>query len=688
MKKYYFYTEHKELDPQTPDMAFGPEDDTYTDPVTNAIQDQFRITNLHSSAAPLRAFAITTGTIVGQFEGEDINANTVNLVLKPLSQPDIGYARICYFIYKGILKASLMSGQNNVINNTTEFGQFIIDQQVRRNNALVAAGGSSEGDATYKALGMHLVSTLTGTNESFLNEDPIDHLFFRETADYTPPTIDKPGMYIGDFDNTKFGIEVVLDGVGYDAPLSLCRNLENFIRQDQLGGGSTVTQTILNRIKREEVLRYGDICSFYGSFAKDSKFKAVTVNSGGSNSEENISGDEVYEKILGGTHTQNSTTEDIGTFYNRSRTMLDIRNEYDYSYNLFNHYGDKIKIQFDSAASSEVTYYQSNWPYYFIDNSVLPLNTSNKVKISVCLAKGNNRKPLVFVSQGYIRNFITLKEKKKFVELFNDNDDDYTNPVELVVPNLDFNGNTRVVSSHIKLRYLALLDPAVPTDVGVGTTKLRSADPIDHIFLPVHMDILFQSNSPLKSRVYETERFVDSFELNGRSFTCSTGMSLDACSISFFAFAVDRYKKKFRIGRKNSIVGQTSEAADTFALWLAQNPAYSRVVFSELVVTTSGGTIKKLTTASSGEKLLNAPDTEELILLNIFIPTFQDILNQISASSILTDLPVYFGFKNRNANTAPDGTPFTEYDLYVRGFEIDTGELVVVELNTGKKIYT
>mmetsp|Transcript_6830 Transcript_6830/g.9383 ORF Transcript_6830/g.9383 Transcript_6830/m.9383 type:complete len:696 (+) Transcript_6830:13623-15710(+) len=693
--KYFFYTEYNKLAEQLPEHAFGPL-------TTSGTDDEFRITNLHKPKIPtesLRAFAITKSIIAGQYNSSD--GDLINLILKPFEQPEFSYGTIRYIIYKGIKKDSLVdSSPESLIVNTTDLGKQLIAEQQLANNkkaeAAIAAGGTAPPpeDATHKALGLHLTTSAPPQLGSFADIDPIDNLFYRDSPDYNYTTA-KGGLYIGDFDETSFGIELIIDNIGYQAPLSILRAHEVKISVPKLTGSPSDTQLIQHRIQKEKVLFFGDVCTFFGSYFKKYKFVAQTMN-GSTLESEKIKGDDVYDLILRGDQHTQPPSGDSGTFHNRNRIMLDIRNEYNYSYNLFNNYEDTIQVSLDEGDTySSYNYYTHDWPYFYFELGDFPTgNTSNKNHIHLRLAKKRvgeaygvtNPKPLAYISQGYIKRFAERKGDKKFVEIFKkEHPFDYSDTIELVVPNYDNNGATRSIASHILVRYLKLHPES---NRSIDGTDLTALDSFDHVFIPQNMKVLYNTNDKLQSRLYEDEFFIDQLSKNGLAYIAARGVAQSVNNVTFYAYATERYKKRLGKNKNYSMVGMSTNQAEQFAQYMRQKHPMTK--YGELVITATNETVKRLTAVPKlGARQLLKNNVDELVILSIFKPHFDGIIAQINAHGFEPGFNVYFGLTYDPATYMDTSTSITyyKYDLVVRGFKIVSGELKVETLDVNFKVY-
>lgn len=103
---FYFFTDTDLLNTQITG-AYGPIPSTSSP----SGKDQFRTTSLHSATGTPKAYAICAGRVLVQevINPDSSGPDLVNLILKPLIQPPFDIGFIQYYIYKGILKDSLIN---------------------------------------------------------------------------------------------------------------------------------------------------------------------------------------------------------------------------------------------------------------------------------------------------------------------------------------------------------------------------------------------------------------------------------------------------------------------------------------------------------------------------------------------------------------------------------------------------
>ncbi len=515
MADFFFFTDVDLLNSQTADQAYGPAG-------TDSGKDRFRVTSLHSATGTPKAYAICDGQIAVQQDSS--NADLIHLILKPSKQPDFNISTISYIIYKGIKKNSLINESNEIIKNQNN---NLSETIYKSWEDYCKATKISFSNPTVEVVGINLKNSIP----NYSDDDFIDNLFYKESSDIQFPKV-TAGWTLGQFDSNLFGIEIIIESVGYEPKLKLARNLQNYILVDQYTG-SDDRLLFEHWHKKEEILNFYDPTAFYGSFYV-SKLKYIKTDL----SNEKIKTDEIYTKILKGTHHD---IDENGNFYNRNKVYLDIRNEHNQSFNYYKNYGTHLLLSLNEGDETEINYYSNNWPICILNSSpdtVFPLNNDSKNMISVKLPVGDNFSGLIYVSQGYLNNKSTfkkeLKNKNKFIEIFTE--DNFTNSFTIFTPIINEN---KIVSSYIKLRYLKRR--IQDENQSNSLFQIVSTDFADLIFTPYLLKIPYSSSASngLKIKIYNEELYIDYLEERGTDFVANIGVAEDSEGISFFAYAKD-----------------------------------------------------------------------------------------------------------------------------------------------------
>ncbi len=249
MADFYFFTDAEKLADQTNNEAFGHTADTT---INNESYENFRVASMHASQIyNINAYAICDGRIFLQ----DIGNNLVNLILKPRVQPTSVNPNIKYYIYRGIRKNSLISS-GNVIQDSNNLTQDIYENITRLN-----------GDTSENVFGINL--SPSSTPVSYQDTDPIDKVYYHKSSVQFDLWEVKGGWNIGKFDNNGFGLEIIIDNLGYNPTLALARsNTANnhVVSVKALPANANHQLRYIHQNEKEEVLNYLDPVAFYGNF--------------------------------------------------------------------------------------------------------------------------------------------------------------------------------------------------------------------------------------------------------------------------------------------------------------------------------------------------------------------------------------------------------------------------------------
>lgn len=151
------------------------------------------------------------------------------------------------------------------------------------------------------------------------------------------------GMHIGDFDPSgDFGIIVIFEKIGFQPTFKLARELDSLLEFTALGASPTNAEIFQRKHKKEDVLAFIDAAAFFGAFFNS----GLNVYEVGSFSEK--SGDALYNDVT-------------SKFLNKNKLYIDIRNEYDDSFNYYENYNDIIQWNLDnSTVLTDINYSVTN----------------------------------------------------------------------------------------------------------------------------------------------------------------------------------------------------------------------------------------------------------------------------------------------------------------------------------------
>src|SRR6185369_14755698 len=485
MPRFYFFTEIDRLANQAPNDAFGP--------VIGFTDTQFRVTSIHRAAAGKtpRAFAVCDGLVCAQTDDQ----GTLTLILKPSVQPPFDFPAISYILYKGIDPSSLLAADGK-IDVTQEADNELI-------SAIKAAweveANANIGSPTRECVGLHLNPADYPDDdnpERFADTEPLDRLFYEGDPVIQLPLV-RGGGRLGTFSSSSpFGIEIIVERIGRQPKTTLARKVQNMVEVDALAATPSSSEVFLHWDKKEAILDFVDPCAFWGSFfaAKLREWNSADDDF------DKLSGNEIYETLLRGT------ASGAAKFANRNRAYIDIRNEHGNSLNYYQADGPNIQLTLDPDADidgSEVNYYASGWPSFFVDSTNLPAGTTgNRIAVRFALPKTADTRPLIYVSAGYRSKFRRLKDRQRFIDCPRRADSQYLEEASVTILVLD-DGGARIASTYQKIISFKrpLIVSGVPAASDPNSLAPNHQDAMQSVFRILSMDQLpsHESGTVIKS---------------------------------------------------------------------------------------------------------------------------------------------------------------------------------------------
>lgn len=644
MAKFHFFTDIDRLGSQSATDAFGP--------VSSSPDTKFRVTSLHqpTSGSTPNAYAVCDGRLLVQ----DAGNNLVNLILKPNEQPPFSFPEIKFFIYRGVQKSSLVNGNDVAPSANNDLTKSIWESQQKKN----ASAGSSD-NPPIQALGIDI----SGNGS-------IDEVFYRENVSYQLPLV-RSGWSLGEFDSSQFGFELMVGAIGFDPALPIVRTAGNIITVTALPAQPTQAQEFEYWHDKEAILNYIDPCAFFGGFyARKLKVKYAD----GSVSKKNKN--EIYDDVLKGAHLTAATD---GVFFNRNRTYLDIRNEYNHSINYFKNYGTysntDINCAFDVDDSLTTrNYYASTWPLMIIDKGDLPATNASKrnlIRLALPDGAGDNPCPTLYLSAGYSNDSYPREPKDK-AKLINLNvSSGFTDEVALATPNRDGQSSTTAISSYIKLKYFKRFDPDATTPPVSSGTVIRASNYLDNLFAPFAMKIPFAGTAKLKSVVYDDEFFVDAESLTG---VFSSAKYEDHKSYSFLR--LPKVILDIVPSQVLNLAGIKSDIYGSYLEHLSSDWEDFEIKKSFLSINQQEIDYLLAKDFSLSEEDATNQRLDKVISLSIPISVLQTSV----VSLFHPKARVYLALKNRQELMDDFGQPFEGFELFARGFVLVNDQIQVDEI--------
>lgn len=523
MSDYYFFTEPDKLNSQTAAQAFG---------ALNV--NDFNIGNAFSSTSDPKAFAITDGIVLVQEIAGVTDA--VNLILRPLNQPDLNFPKIGYFFYQGIKKSSLINGANVAApasNKLTEQIWSSFNLQVANLPNPPAAPLADE------ALGTGYKSTATG---SFMatNEDPLTDAFFNNEGALFPVFA---GDHIGDFKGSAFGFTISFERIGFEPSFGDARKQNSVISFPALPTDATNLQIFTRKHEKEVILNYIDSTAFFGSFIAD----GIQVYNG--TEFEKKTGDQILDEVL-------------NNHVNKSKIYLDIRNDYEDSFNYYLNYSEDVFVNLDLSANSYTAfnYYSDEWPLLCLTDSDFPTGNADK-SFQLALPVGDNDRPAVYFKRRYVTTVVNdgpAPGSDRFSVIETEDD---RNIISETLETPTHSTNNTVVANYYQFRYFRKY--TTPSSEYAGLSNAKDSY-LDNIFPIFDMRIPFTTSSDVDTKIYHDTAYIDKSNINETEFTINVGLSVDADTVNFIA-----YPQYYNTDEANSrdvlpLSGEQSTAGDNF----------------------------------------------------------------------------------------------------------------------------
>jgi pyrrolidone-carboxylate peptidase len=488
--KSYTFTDFASINTQPADLSFGPS--------TGSEANKFRVTSSFTASTDVKAYAMVNGFVMIQ-PGTD--ADKVNLILRPFTQPIPGFSKVKYIIYRGLRLDEFIDTNDTtkvVAENSASNSEWITQLYATHHNL------NPSGDFLSKALGYDL------SNQS--GSDLIDDYFFSTNADFQLPFISR-GKQLGKFfangGSSDFGIDIILEDRKFIPNLDYARTAFHEIDITGLPS-STDAEKFTKRIKQDEILNFMDLAAFYGIHHTE---EGKVTRRNGLNNTEPIPLTDLYNDV-------------IDKFATRNAVYVDIRNELGDSLNFFTNYndgsGNQIQLGTESGTLPPMAYQTNGWPILIKDNASAPFDRDNDFnEIFLQLRVDDNLSPMLFVKHG---DLSTTAVKNKFVEGDNliSGTNPWTNEIGLTYPNTGTSGAKLNVSWFLKLNYSRKLD----SNTVYPNTVVQTNYYADNLFGSIDAVQPWDSSESTQWNMLQADQYVDGSE-SGFGQVSEKGIAVD-----------------------------------------------------------------------------------------------------------------------------------------------------------------
>lgn len=672
MADFFFFTEAEKLITQiNPDNAFGPMAD-------ESGFERFNVTSLHSTASSdIKAISCCSGDVI--VVADAIDPLRINLLIRPHEQPGIGLPGIKYIIYRGILRNSLISGLEIAARDTNDLTESIWDSQDKRNLSWDKSVGNGQTTTTPPQLSSLEVIVDSGTSTTLISSLFVNPI----TGEVQHPLIEKGGLHIGNFDTDNFGIEFIVDEIGFEPTLEYLTLQQYIIRVALLPNPYTQSDFFDHWNEKEKMLFFLDPCAVYGSFyqgklsIKDSEPKT---------------GISVYTDIL-------------QSFYNKNYIYLDIRNELNYSYNYFKNYTNPSvggtsqslymnfgnpDLSIDNFGGFDYNTWNLNWPILRIENmsflSTFEVQISEELELEISFPKCNNPNPTLALKQGKLKQPKIFRRKRStgdYRHLIFPGNSHKTEIVTLILPNYMPSPDTvNLISSYVRISYIKQSEQCINSGTA-STTEFRSWFDLDNVFTPFDMFLPWGSTLPnpvlqiQDSWVYKNEAYLDVMRTSSQFFFANSGIARDSLgNITLFAFATNKLRSNRTVNESPfSLVGRRENVGNVSYI---QNIArLFSLSTTQILDPVSGNPIEFFgNVATPVINNFNDYNPDDFAFLNFQQADWATLQTVATTSGFLPGYKIHLGFRYISS-TPRTGTTFYSDASTINSIDLITYEIVL-----------
>jgi hypothetical protein len=650
--KFYFFTDFESFIGQSLSDRFGPLSNT-----------QYKLDTSFDISSGAKIYAVCDGNVLIQ----TAPSGNLNIILRPSSQPKFNIGNIEYIIYRGVLASSLIDGikvANRNNNDLTEYAWS--NQEITDTNRQTGPN-----DASAQVLGANYTSIGLGTL-LVDDSDTIDSVFFKEDDIQLIPV--KAGDHIADFvgSPTKGNFEIITEKIGTDITMKTARLDEN-IFTSSTSIGSTNAQRILHLLEKEEILSRIDPSSFFGMFQNSSL------------------------NILTATTNQYTVEDIVQKFQNKNRIYLDIRSEFNLSYNVFDDFDSEIGVSlvvatppvpltfyhyYDEVLSNTTTY--GIWPIFIIED-VQPVEFTNNNEHGNFLLELKNTGAAIRAVQ-----FINGKSGVERKDIFCYPDQNFQFELSSWVYNDGTYNQFGSAVIKIKLVY--------EKRGNQQTFFPRSSDTLQTLFPMTWMqtEISGQVNDVI-IKVWRDSAVVEHIEypeIYGDIYTASLGIAEDAEAFTFFSYPSGGFGHKRRSELASNSQFITSKFPDGIDFFNVVHKTAENVSFELIEVDLEGFPANVINTRSNSiSPFLNRIEPRYLNTINITKTEKSTIDSILTNAGFIPNTPVCLSMKvSQSEIRRIPQFEFRRNQLVLHGIVYQTGsanaEVEVSEVDTGVFVQT
>lgn len=645
----HFFTDPGSIPAGSNTQKFGP---VLTGPVAGSNPNElvysyddkvFHVTTVFTLTATAKVYACQESMMIVQpyidISTGTVNDDLVNIILKPTGTPDIPYMPVKYYVYRGVLKNSFISGlvitPADPGTNTEFITKFWAGWEKQKT---VLALPATTPAPSPKSFGFD--PSLNGTT---LAEDIFNSAQSSNTDINDMQAIKvTEGEWIGNFGANNIGFEIVVDIDTIKVDLEYVRKSNYIIDVTLLANVTPVTdESKFNlRAKREEVLNYADPAAFFGMH---------------------------YEAGVSGKKNELLYTDIIDKFFNKDCIYLDIRSEKGFSYNFYENYKDGSNINVKATKTFSGTtpppiektysYGINNFPLIiFRASAEFPVASYIKTALDLQLRIDDNKVPLLF-----FENIKLLKSKvaSQFLNdkaLVNTTPSDWTKKIPLLLPAVTIGTQKINLPIIAKIQYFRQKENTASPD-----TVFKNTNYLDAVWGGINMPSI---NVPtVFHHAKNTKRgFVKGSNF---SYVAETGAYIDPDQVILYASCFQSFKKSKHTYPKVNFSGLRFSTLGSQSPVLPKDIVYNRWVADE--TTTAQVNILEIAGYNNADEKRET-NIENIYFLGLTRTEFDALKNL--AGDISPRHLRYIAFEEiPNQQDVNNGMVYKKYKLTVRGLD-------------------
>lgn len=652
----YFFTEPGSLSSTINTQYFGPvlfgpfpDPNDPTDLFYTYDKKVFNVTTVFGLTAPAKVFACQDSMMIVQ-QYVDIttglvNADLVNIILKPIKGLDISFTPVKYYVYRGVLKSSFISGTAITPDDPNTKTEFITKFWKGWRNQKTVLGQPTLPDPTPQSFGFDLSLANTTLIEEIFNSDQSANTAIN---DLQAIKVDE-GEWIGNFGINNIGFEIVIDVENFKVDLEYIRKSNFIIDVTTLANVTPITNESKFNLKsqREVVLNFVDPAAFFGMH-----YEAGISLAGTSAPKKN---DLLYSDI-------------VNKFFNKDCLYINLESEKGFSYNFYDNYGDSshINVKLTKSTASvavvrEFDYGVDRFPLIIFRTAAEFQNPDfNRTKLELRLRVDDNLAPLLFFQNSKLIGANSLKKSNNFIDDKSLIDNDpanagWTIEITLELPTVQFNSAKVNMAYIVRLQYFRQKENSASPN-----TVFKNTSYLDAVFGGINLPA--SSVKTAFNNIKNTKRTL----VNGNNFTyvSETGVYIDPDKVVVYANINYPFKQS------KEVYPLIDFSVFKFNTLGSKSPVLPKhILYNKWQVDQAVGVTLDILEIVAYNLDIRPTNVENIYFLGLTRAEF-DILKNLTGVS--NQHQRYIAFEEiPNQQDVTNGTPYKKYKLKIQGLNTD-----------------